>query len=472
MSSEDTAGDVAIRVRDVSKHFLLFDRPQDRLKQSIVPRLQRLVGRPPTRYYRDFAALSGVSFEIRRGETIGIVGRNGSGKSTLLQVICGTLRPNGGTVAVNGRIAALLELGAGFNPEFTGRENVYLNAAILGLSRAETDARFDDIARFADIGDFVDQPVKTYSSGMYVRLAFATAINVDPDILVVDEALAVGDEAFQRKCFARIEQIQDRGGTILFVTHAAQLVVQLCNRALLMDRGELIMDAAPRDVIRQYQRLLNLPAAEASLARREIKAGQFSQRIDSSAPPWPGGHRDVTDSDDGWFDPGLQAQSVVEFGAGGARIRTAELRTTAGQRVNVMATGRRFVLTYIVDFDRPFERVGFGMTIRTISGLELGGTGTSLLDRLIAIRPDARRVQVSLSFNCPLTPGTYFITIGTGRIDPDGEVIMHRLVDALAFRVIADKVRHSGIFDFDIKPEIKALTLPVHPVDDLVRSRQ
>ena len=181
-----SSSDVAIRVENVSKHYLMFARPEDRLKQMVVPKLQRLAGRAPKQFYRDFAALTGISFEVKRGETVGIIGRNGCGKSTLLQIVCGTLQPTTGSVTVNGRIAALLELGAGFNPEFTGRENVYLNAAILGLARAEIDARFDAIAAFADIGQFIDQPVKTYSSGMYVRLAFAVAINVEPDILVVD----------------------------------------------------------------------------------------------------------------------------------------------------------------------------------------------------------------------------------------------------------------------------------------------
>jgi lipopolysaccharide transport system ATP-binding protein len=238
MSFDETA----IRINGVSKHYLMFERPEDRLKQMIVPRLQRLAGRPPRQYFRDFAALNGISFEVKRGETVGIIGRNGCGKSTLLQVICGTLPPTSGRVEVNGRIAALLELGSGFNPEFTGRENVYLNAAILGLSRRETEARFDAIARFADIGMFIDHPVKTYSSGMYMRLAFAVAINVDPDILVVDEALAVGDEAFSRKCYARIEEIKEKGATILFVSHSAQTVIQLCDRALLLDRGEKILE--------------------------------------------------------------------------------------------------------------------------------------------------------------------------------------------------------------------------------------
>src|SRR5690348_2740583 len=223
MSSED----FSIRVDRLSKRYEIYAQPAHRLKQMILPRAQRAMRRSARTYFKEFWALRDVSFDVRRGETVGIVGRNGSGKSTLLQMICGTLHPTAGRISVGGRIAALLELGAGFNPEFTGRENVYLNAAVIGLSREEIDARFDDIAAFADIGDFMEQPVKTYSSGMYVRLAFAVAINVDPEILVVDEALAVGDELFQRKCFARIDAIRSKGATILFVSHSANAVVEL-----------------------------------------------------------------------------------------------------------------------------------------------------------------------------------------------------------------------------------------------------
>src|SRR5439155_24116074 len=229
--------EIAVRVSDLSKCYHIYDRPPDRLKQSVLPKLQRLIRKPPRQYYREFWALKDVSFEVKKGESVGIIGRNGSGKSTLLQLICGTLSPTSGSVETNGRVAALLELGAGFNPEFTGRENVYMNGAVLGLSQEEIDARFDDIAAFADIGDFIDQPVKTYSSGMYVRLAFAVSINVDPKILVVDEALAVGDELFQRKCYSRIENIKDSGATILLVTHSATPVAQMCAQALLLDRG-------------------------------------------------------------------------------------------------------------------------------------------------------------------------------------------------------------------------------------------
>lgn len=205
------AEDFAIRVCNLSKSYQIYEKPSDRLKQFVLPRLQRTTGQERKQYYREFRALNDVSFDVRKGETVGIIGRNGSGKSTLLQIICGTLSPTGGTVETWGRIAALLELGSGFNPEFTGRENVYMNASVLGLSNQEIAACFDDIASFADIGEFIEQPIKTYSSGMAVRLAFAVAINVEPDILIVDEALSVGDELFQRKCFSRIEAIRARG---------------------------------------------------------------------------------------------------------------------------------------------------------------------------------------------------------------------------------------------------------------------
>ena len=200
MSSE-----ISIKVENLSKCYQVYEQPRDRLRQFVMPRIRRMAGLKPKQYFREFWALRDVSFEVKKGETVGIIGRNGSGKSTLLQMICGTLNPSSGSITGTGRISALLELGSGFNPEFTGRENVYMNAAVLGLDKEEIDARFDGIAAFADIGDFIEQPVKTFSSGMVVRLAFSVAINVDPEILIVDEALSVGDELFQRKCFSRIE---------------------------------------------------------------------------------------------------------------------------------------------------------------------------------------------------------------------------------------------------------------------------
>lgn len=248
MSSEEAA----IRVQGLGKNYQIYEHPSDRLKQFIAPRLRRLVGAPERSYFRDFAAVHDVSFEVKKGQTLGIIGRNGSGKSTLLQIICGTLAPTAGTVEVNGKVAALLELGAGFNPEFTGRENVQMNAALLGLSEHEIAARFQKIVEFADIGAFIDQPVKTYSSGMFVRLAFAVAVHTEPAILVVDEALSVGDIAFQNKCLHKIKELKDKGTSILFVSHDLSTVQIICDRAIWLQNGRLIKDGDAISVCQEY----------------------------------------------------------------------------------------------------------------------------------------------------------------------------------------------------------------------------
>jgi len=229
--------DIAIKVQNLSKCYHIYDSPRDRLKQFIAPRLQRLTWQQPKQYFREFWAVKDVSFEIKKGETVGIIGRNGSGKSTLLQMICGTLNPTHGSIETNGRIAALLELGSGFNPEFTGRENVYMNASVLGLSNKEIDDRFDDIAAFADIGDFIEQPVKTYSSGMMVRLAFAVSVCIEPDILIVDEALAVGDVSFQFKCLDRLQSLTASGTTLLMVSHDMGMLKNFCSYGIYLSHG-------------------------------------------------------------------------------------------------------------------------------------------------------------------------------------------------------------------------------------------
>jgi lipopolysaccharide transport system ATP-binding protein len=244
----------AIHVRDLSKCYEIYDRPQDRLKQSIHPRLQRLVGREAKNYYREFWALKDVSFDVDKGEAVGIIGRNGAGKSTLLQLICGTLNPTCGFVEVQGTVAALLELGSGFNPEFTGRENVYLSASMLGLDQQEIEDKFDEIAAFADIGDFLEQPVKIYSSGMLMRLAFAVNTCINPEILIVDEALGVGDAPFQSKCFKRLRQLIDNGTSVLFVSHDISTVRSICTRALWLKNGHAEKWGDAKDVAKEYER--------------------------------------------------------------------------------------------------------------------------------------------------------------------------------------------------------------------------
>jgi lipopolysaccharide transport system ATP-binding protein len=265
------ASNVAIKVENISKCYQIYSSPRDRLKQFVLPRLQRAVGKETKKYCREFWALKDVNFEIVKGEIVGIIGRNGSGKSTLLQMICGTLSPTSGSIQTDGRIAALLELGSGFNPGFTGRENVYMNASALGLSQDETDVKFDDIAAFADIGDFIEQPVKTYSSGMMMRLAFSISTNVDPQILIVDEALSVGDELFQRKCFSRIETMKNNGITILFLSHSGSTVVELCDRAILIDSGEQLAKGLPKLILGHYNKLLYAPADKRENIREQIR---------------------------------------------------------------------------------------------------------------------------------------------------------------------------------------------------------
>ncbi|BBD78877.1 teichoic acid export ATP-binding protein TagH [Aerosticca soli] len=408
------------------------------------------------RWYREFEALRDVNLSIRKGETVGIVGRNGSGKSTLLQLICGTLSPSTGSVHVNGRIAALLELGSGFNPEFTGRENVYLNGTVLGLSHEEIDARFAEIVAFADIGDFIEQPVKSYSSGMAVRLAFAVAINVTPDILVVDEALSVGDEAFQRKCFARIEEIRNAGATVLFVSHSAGAVMELCDRAVLLDHGELLLDGTPKYVLSRYHKLAYAPAAKLDQVRQQL-------REEMRAPEMPRAELemrsdDAPPADDAYFDQGLRPQSTVRYEQRGASIVDPHVETPDGRTVNVLRPDEEYVYTYKVDFQRAAVAVRLGMLIKTVSGLELGGAVTAPQGGSELAVTAGQHVEVRFHFRTALAPGVYFMNAGVSAHGEEGEIYLDRLIDAIMFRVMPDEGRvATGWVNFGVRPKLRLL---------------
>lgn len=439
------SSDPAIFVSQVSKRFQIYATPEDRLKQMVPPPLRRVFGLSRSDYFSAFQAVKDVSLEVGRGETVGILGRNGSGKSTLLQLICGTLQPSAGSINVRGRIAALLELGAGFSPEFTGRQNVFLNCAILGLSAAETEARFEAIERFADIGIFIDQPVKTYSSGMYIRLAFAVAINVDPDILIIDEALAVGDEAFQRKCFARIEQIRDNGATILFVSHGAQTILQLCDRAILLDHGEKLMDGPPKPVVQQYQRLIHADAISGEAIRSELRtlSVETVSAAEPNSQPLPGSPTSIRSAERASqspqsveaLDAGMPTLDTLHYGEHTDAISNLRLETPSGRKVNVLCAGERYRLCYDVDF--PFDASGlvFGAQIKTISGLVIAGVNTSKRGstEVHTVRSGAR-CSVVIEFSAHLVSGTYCIDAGIA-VSEDVFRYLHRMVDALAFRV-------------------------------------
>lgn len=427
--------DIAIKVDNLSKTYQIYDTPRDRLKQFFIPKLQRLTNKPQAQYYREFEALKSVTFEVKKGETIGIVGRNGSGKSTLLQIICGTLSPSSGSVQTSGRIAALLELGSGFNPEFTGKENVYMNAAVLGLSKQETDMRFNDIAAFADIGDFMEQPVKTYSSGMQVRLAFAVSVCVEPEILIVDEALAVGDEAFQRKCFARIEAIKKNGGTILFVNHGAQAVIQLSDRAILIDGGEIICSGHPKTVVNQYQRLVNTNIERRELIRNQILSN--TRPIDHSNLNSPAEPSNKSQDN---YDPNLKSQSIVSLEEHGARIHSAQITTIHGVKTNLLITGKKYIFEYKVDFIDDASNVGFGCGVRTTSGLMLAGASTfiSKKQREKFINKNQTKI-IQFEFTCDLLPDIYFWQCGVRGVLNDEEYYLHRIIDSICCRVLPEE---------------------------------
>lgn len=445
---------VAIDVDSVSKVYHVYRDAKDRLRQFVIPALRRILGLPETRYYKNFSAVRNVSFRVERGHVVGILGRNGSGKSTLLQLICGTLTPSAGSIDVNGRIAALLELGSGFNPEFSGRENVYLNAAILGLDKEETERRLPSIEEFADIGDFIDQPVKTYSSGMAVRLAFSVAINVDPDILVVDEALAVGDELFQRKCFARIQQIRENGGTILFVSHSGGTIIDLCDHAVLMDGGELIAQGKPKEIVGQYQRLLYAPADRREHVRNGIIHGAI---IPAAAhEEAPKSKASLAEKEEELLIPDLVPASTMSYESNGAHIENAHIRTPDGERVNGLIRGRTYVFSYEVLFERRATLVRFGMQIKTKTGFPLGSamSGAHAQDG-IAVIEKGRRAIVDFEFEVPLNQGTYFLNAGVFSSEDGEDVLMHRISDVAAFAVLpVENNRIHEVVDFGCRPRV------------------
>lgn len=436
--------DFVIRVQDLSKCYHIYDKPQDRLKQSL--------WRGRKQFYSEFWALRDVSFEIKKGETVGIIGRNGSGKSTLLQMIAGTLTPTAGTVEVNGRVAALLELGSGFNPDFTGRENVYMNGAILGLSESEITARFDEIAAFADIGDFIEQPVKTYSSGMMLRLAFAVSVCVDPDILIVDEALSVGDEMFQRKCFARIQAIQERGASILFVSHSAQSVIELCRKAVLIDQGELLMDGTPKAVVAQYHRLIYATETKREILRAELR--QNKHNFDMIADVELGKHEDKINSrPSAHYDPSLVPKSTVPYEMRGACIQSPQITLPDGTPVNLLVSGEEYLFSYAVKFSTDAYLVRFGVLIKTTSGFELGGTSSAPAGEGLPHVGTGSVVNASFRFRCRLLPGVYFFNAGCAGMLNGEEVFLHRLIDAAMFRVQPEEAQgRAGVVDFEIEP--------------------
>jgi lipopolysaccharide transport system ATP-binding protein len=399
-----SSNDYAIKVENLSKRYQIYNRPEDRLKQSIIPRMQALVGRSPKTYFHEFWALRDVSFEISKGETVGIIGRNGSGKSTLLQLICGTLTPTDGSVRTNGRLAALLELGSGFNPEFTGRENVYLNGAVLGLSKDEIDARFDDIAAFADIGEFIEQPVKMYSSGMYVRLAFAVNIMSQPDIMVVDEALSVGDMKFRAKCMTALKQRQAAGTTVLFVSHDIGSIKSLCSRGIYLEHGEMKSIGTAAEVAERYLRMM----------REEMNEDQRGYNTLDFAGSEKKKNSIIVDPDHGFtlkkseeFDRRI---AQFRYGTGEARVTYVELLDLDDESLSIVEFNQSVKIRIYFE---AYEQKSISVNFSVMDDKKNDITGASFLltgQPFLEVRP-GDYYQVDYAIRLPLAEGEYSIQV-------------------------------------------------------------
>lgn len=413
----------AVEVRGLAKDYRIFASPRDRF-------LQFFSRRPR---YQLHSALRGLDFRIAPGEVVGILGRNGSGKSTLLQILCGVLQPSAGSFQVRGRLAALLELGAGFNPEFTGLENVRINATILGLSNREIEERLPEIIAFADIGDFIARPVKLYSSGMYVRLAFAVASCVDPDILIIDEALSVGDVAFQTKCFRRFEELVGRGRTVLLVTHSTEQVVRHCSRALLLEGGRLLADGEPRTVANQY---LDLMLGSDRKAGPSSPAPQSAPPAapDSAPEPGPAGAGGTTlESRHGYFS------SEYRWGNGGARLEDVRIGLAGDDRHRIsLESGSAVEVVLRARFERPCPRAVFGLFIKTPDGVTVFGNSTrngSVYSEPLAVAA-GEEVRIAFQLQLHLGAGAYLLSAGVSSEEGEEIVPLDRRYDCLHFEVL------------------------------------
>jgi lipopolysaccharide transport system ATP-binding protein len=409
------SSDCAIRVRDLCKTYRLYDHPYDRAKQLILPPLQKCLAGTATQYYREVLAVECVSFDVRKGETLGVIGRNGSGKSTLLQLIAGTLHPTSGSVEINGRMAALLELGAGFHPEFTGRENVFLNAALLGLSQQDVDMRLDDILTFADIGIAIDQPVKTYSSGMIVRLAFAVIVHVKADILIIDEALAVGDAFFVQKCMRFLRTFMEHG-TVLFVSHDSAAVLSLCRTAVWLERGRVAAMGQAKRVCDHY---LNPDASDGRVPLVDVSGVRETRAIvDEGA------------SQQAWGTSGM-------FGDRRACIENVVLTDASGRCIHTVRSRERVLLRVWCQTSIRLLSPIVGFLVRDRLGQSLFGTNVCVAKQGVsssAIEPGTRFV-VKLEFMMPvLQAGDYSLSVALAEGTQEHHVQQHWIHDALAFR--------------------------------------
>ena len=410
--------EIAIQVKDVVKVYKLYEKMRDRVKDAFG------LGRGGFKLHY---ALNGVNMDVKKGETVGIIGTNGSGKSTILKIITGVLHPTSGEVIVNGRISALLELGAGFNPEYSGVENVYLNGTMMGFSEKEIDEKLPAILEFADIGDYVYQPVKTYSSGMFVRLAFAVAINIEPEILIVDEALSVGDVFFQSKCYHKFEEFKQMGKTIVFVSHDLSSIAKYCDRVFLLNQGTLLGVGGPKEMIDAYKQVL---------------VGQYKGGMTKTA------------LDEAFEDASGTNPNALEYGDGKARIEEYYLTDENGTRTTTLLKGSEFTLHLKVRFQETVSAPIFAFTVKNVRGTEITGTNT-MLEKAFLDGVSAGQVkEITFTQKADLQGGEYLLSLGVTGYDGDVFQVYHRLYDIINMTIVSDK-NTVGFYDMNSKIVVK-----------------
>jgi len=416
---------LAIKVQNLSKIYHLYDKPQDRLKEALNPFNKS--------YHHDFYAMDTVSFEIKKGETVGIIGKNGAGKSTLLKMITGVLTPSAGTIETNGKIASLLELGAGFNPDMTGLENIYLNGTLMGFTRKEMESKVDAILDFADIGEFIYQPVKMYSSGMFARLAFSVSIAVEPEILIVDEALSVGDMAFQMKCFKKFEDLQKQNKTILFVTHALDTIIRYCGRSIVINNGQVIADTTPKEGVDIFKKVMT-----GNLNKEEKKDHLLDKKNEKEIL-----------KNKIHINP-----EALEYGNNKVKIIDFCILDYANKPNSVLDFNMKFSIYMKVKFFEAINNPLFAFTFKDIKGLEITGTNTMIEHILTGSYLQGDEVSITFTQNANIQPGSYSLSLGCVNIGENGIEVYSRLYDIILFDVVGSK-QLVGFYDLFSEIEIK-----------------
>jgi lipopolysaccharide transport system ATP-binding protein len=444
--------DFVINLTGISKKYKLFNSKQERMKEALHPFKKR--------YHKEFYALNDIDLQVRKGEILGIVGMNGSGKSTLLKIVAGIIPPSSGEVNVIGNVVPLLELGAGFNPEFSGLENIYFYNSIIGYTHKQTDAIMDKILDFAEIGEFIHQPLKTYSSGMKARLSFAVSVNIHPDILIVDEILSVGDELFRRKSFSKIEEFFQAEKTILFVSHSEGNINQLCSRAIMLNQGRIVLEGAPKFVTMNYSKFMfSKPQERLSLledfkrlketgnigSEQVVMVDPDEQKEEFSAIP-------QKSLEQAYLIPNFIPKSTIFTCNANLKVHDLKIETLAGVQVNALVQHEEYCLSYVVDYLEDIGRVNYSIAFKTEQGVPLSWhiypEKNKYLTREVK---EGESINVKWNFKCLFMPGTYFINIGIRKEVDMNEMLLFRGADIFVFRVIGgDEKGKGGLFDAGI----------------------